>query len=128
MWQKVNSSGDAASSVTLSSRIGRLMRLSVNPAAANPAPVFTAEHARHLQNELHLSARKTNSAVRCLKTAIGASSVQPNIRQSLKEADHQLNDLFVVKQLPFVREGRVKESAERWAVVCEDLEELQSVR
>ncbi len=52
--------------------------------------------------------------------------MQPDIRQSLNEADHQLNDLFAVKQLPFVREGRVKESAERWAVVCEDLEELQT--
>ena len=57
---------------------------------------------------------------------IGTSSVQLNVRQSLKEAGPQLNDLLVVKQLPFVREGRVKESEEIWAVVCEDLEELQT--
>jgi hypothetical protein len=58
-------------------------------------------------------------------STMGSFSIQPNIRDSLRDADHQLDDLFEVKKLPFVREERGNEkAADQFAVVCENVEEL----
>uniref|UniRef100_A0A1I8I211 RING-type domain-containing protein n=1 Tax=Macrostomum lignano TaxID=282301 RepID=A0A1I8I211_9PLAT len=119
-------SGDTASGITvLASNAGPSMRLAVNPPPPKPTAVFTADNMRHLQGELGLSSRKTEVVLRNLRSSIGASAVQSNIRQTLREMDHELDDLFQAKQLAFIREERGRQTpAEQWAVVCTDVVEL----
>jgi hypothetical protein len=105
--QKVRAAGDsAAAEVTLASSSGRPVRLSVNPVPVVTSPVLTAASVRDLQTGLGLSTRKTKMAVRDLRASLGRSAVQNNISRDLHEMDHELTDLFEVRNPAVCKRGR----------------------
>ena len=95
------------------------MRLTVNPKPMTSSSALTAAHVQHLQSDLGLSTCKTNIAVRDLRSSLDSSMVQSSIGRELLVLDHELDGLFEVRELPFVREDSgMSAPAARFVIVC----------
>ena len=89
---------------------GRSMNISyelgVQGETSSSSRQISKEAMQRIQVNLNLSDRKTLKAAQVIRAEMGAQSVEPNLRESLHERNHMLDDFFSPRKLPMLEKSK----------------------
>ena len=91
---------------------------------------ISKEAMKRIQVNLNLSDRKTLKAAQVIRAEMGAQSVEPNLRESMHQRNHILDDFFSQRKLPMLEKSKSEQggiqTVHKDAVICHDVEGLIS--
>lgn len=120
-----NKSGEK-STISLSQRAGRPIRISLNPKENTDNVVISNADIMKMQSNLNLSQNKTMEIASMIRVATGSRPIiEPGLKKKLKYAIHCLDPFFEVKDFEFIKiKADVISDAKQAAVYCKDLNGL----
>ena len=109
---------------------GHPLKITISPDTSSTGrknQVLSNDDMNDIRLSLSLSDRETLKLSTHVRSAASTKlAVEGNLKQTLYQMNHQIDDLFQVTNIDFVKieKNEIVEKTPRWSVVCRDVDEL----
>ena len=120
----------SSSSGTLELSTRGSFKKTINIGTIRPPKMFTTEDLIQLQSTLNLRNKNLYELRTALRTVLGFNSVQPGLRDAVREVSTILKPFFELREVEMVRKIRGKDETiieKRWGVFVKDVEAFVAV-